>query len=875
MKLFAKRRARAESEMDAEMRAHIEMRAEHLIAAGVAPEEALRRARMEFGPIGHAKEACRDARGANLIPSLAQDLRFGLRMLRKSPGFAALAVVTLALGIGATTAVFSLVNSVLLRALPYRNPERLVYLFAPAGHLEGIPLYAWTPMNADFYDWQRESTSFAHLAMFDNNSSNLSVNGNAVRVNSARVTGDFFATLGIGPQIGRTIGPDDDRHGFEHVVVISHALWQAVFASDPHVLGQELLLNAEPHRVIGVMPPGFAFPRGSESFDAQDPTSTTDLWVPYALTPEERASYDEGSGNPIGLLKPGVSVAHAEAEISAILARDDKLRPEFFRGAKAVIRPIVIAIAGDSRPALLIFLAAVFFVLLIACSNIASLVLARMHARAREFSLRTALGASRGRLVRQLSIESLCLAGAGGALGLLAAALTIRLLVHFPPTNIPRLEETMIDFRVMLFALGASLAAVFLCGIFPAWSVSRRDVNEVLRGSSSRSVKGALGSLHRVLMVGQVALTFVLLVASGLLIRSFLNVQRIKKGYSLVSTVSTTMRLDDRYNKPERQIAFIKDLLARLKAVPGVDAAAAASHLPLAGGQSLSIIEVEGFPVDQKLAFESRAVTPDYFRAYNISILEGRGFTDDDVASRQPVIVVSRSFAQKYWPGQSALGKRVTTGNRTVVGVVGDVRQLSLEIDPPMQFYVPMWQTEENSIVNLMARSNLPPVRLASELRGFVHNLDPAVALADLLTGEQLVAGATAERRFETYLLTAFGGLALFLSLVGLYALMTYSVEQRTAEIGIRMALGAQPGSVMGLVLRQGSRLALAGILLGVISAWLATRALASLLFEVKPADPATFSAAAGLFCAVALAACYIPAGRATRVDPVVSLRAE
>ncbi len=866
---------RVESEMDAELRAHMEAHAEHLMAAtGVPPEEALQRARREFGPRAHTTDAARDARGANLLPSLAQDLRFGLRMLGKSPGFAALAIVTLALGIGSTTAVFSLVNSVLLRELPYRHPERLVYMFAPAGHLDGVPLEAWGPMNADFYDWQSQSTCFSHLAMFTNDKSNLSVNGNAVRVNSSRVTSEFFDTLGIAPHLGRAIGPDDDRQGFEHVAVISHALWEATWASDPHALGKELLLNAQPYRIIGVMPPGFAFPRGYESLEGEESAQPNDIWVPYALTPEDRAKYDDGSGNPIGLLKPGVPVARAQSEISALLARTDKLRPEFFRGATAVIRPFKAEIAGDSRDALLVFLAAVFLVLLIACSNIASLVLARMHARGQEFSLRTALGASRARLVRQLSIESFCLAVGGGVLGLLTAAVTIRLLIHFHPTNIPRLEETTIDARVFVFALGVSLAAVVLCGIFPAWSVSRRDVNEVLKSSGSRSVKGALGGLHRALMVGQVALTFVLLAGSGLLIRSFLNVQRIDKGYSLASTVTTSMHLDERYNRPERQVAFIRDLLSRMHALAGVDAAAAASHLPLAGGQTLSTIEVEGFPQDPKLTFEERAVTPDYFHAYEIPILEGRGFTDDDAAGRQPVIVVSRSFAQKYWPGQSALGKRIhDRGDRIVVGVVRDVRQLSLEVAPPMQFYSPLWQSPENSIVNVVARSSLPPQRLASEMHELVRTLDPAVAVDDLRTGEQLVAGATAERRFETFLLTAFGGMALFLSLVGLYALLTYSVEQRTAEIGIRMALGAQPRSVMQLILRQGAKLALAGIALGFLGAWFAARSMASLLFEVKPTDLPTFLEIAGLFCVVALAACYMPARRATRVDPLVSLR--
>jgi len=864
--------ARTESEMDTELRAHMDAHAEHLIATGVPPDEAHRRAQLEFGPVGPTMEACRDARGANLLPSLAQDLTFGLRMLRKSPGFATLAVITLALGIGATTAVFSLVNGVLLRTLPYGNPDRLVYLYEPIPRLPGIPLEGWAPVNADFYDWQSQSHSFSSLALFTTDSTNLSVGGAAIQISSSRVTGDFFRTLGVAAALGRTLNPDDDRPGFGRVAVISHALWQSQFASDPHVLEKGLLLNAESYRIVGVMPAGFSFPHGAESIETA--RAVTDVWVPLALSPEHRAERDNGEGNAIGLLKPGVPLARAQADIAAITARFDKLHPSFFQGATSVVLPFDVEIAGGSRRALLIFMAAVFLVLLIACSNIASLVLARMHGRTREFSLRTALGASRLRLVRQLSVESICLAGAGGILGVLSAAVTIRLLIHFHPTNIPRLEEASIDTRVLLFAVGASLASVLLCGMFPAWSASRCDINDVLK-SGSRSVKGALGGLHRGLMIGQVALTFVLLAGSGLLIRSFLNLQAVDKGFRPASTVSLSIRLDGRYSRPERQIAFFRDIVDRTAALPGVDTVAATSRLPLGGGQSLSSLEIPGYPYDDKTLFEQRDVSPNYFSALDIPLLEGRAFTDADLAGRQPVIIISRSFARKYFPGQSALGKRIhTTGQRIVVGVVGDVRQYSLESVPPMQFYLPIWERGSESI-SVVARTNLAPARLAADMRTLVRTLDPAVAIADVRTGSDLVSGATAERRFETFLLTTFGGIALFLSLVGLYALMTYSVEQRTAEIGIRMALGAQPRSVMSLVLRQGSTLALAGIALGFAGAWFAARSIASLLFEVKPNDAPTFAAVALVFCAVALAACYVPARRATKVDPLVSLRTE
>ncbi|HEX3745022.1 MAG TPA: ABC transporter permease [Bryobacteraceae bacterium] len=865
----------AESEMDAELRAHIDAHAERLTASGVDPAEARRRAMLDFGPVAYAKEACRDARGANFLPALLQDLAFGLRMLRKSPGFAALAVVTLAIGIGATTAVFSLVDGVLLRALPYRDPGRLVYLFQPIPHITGVPLEGWGPMNADFYDWQSQNHSFASLALFTSDSDNLSVDGGAVRVNSSRVTGDFFRTLGVEPALGRALGPDDDRSGVERVVVISHALWQSQFGADPHVLGRQVLLDAKPCRIVGVMPPSFAFPHGAESLEtAQASQKTTAMWVPYALTPQQKTARDDGSGNAIGRLKPGVTVARAQSEIAAITAGFDKLHPPIFQGAQVAIRSFDIEIAGGSRRVLMIFLAAVFLLLLIASSNIASLVLARMHGRSREFSLRTALGASRARLIRQLSTESLCLAGAGGVLGIVSAWLTVRLLVHIHPANIPRLEETTINARVLLFALGVSLSTVLFCGLFPAWSASRCEINDVLK-RASRAVRGSTAGLHRGLAIGQVALTFVLLAGAGLLIRSFLNLQAIDKGFHPASTVSLDIRLDGRYNSPERQVAFYRQLIDRTAKLPGVEAVAASTNLPLGGGESISTIEVEGFPYSDSTFFEQRNVSPGYFAAEGIPIVEGRAFTDADTANAQPVAIVSRSFARKYYPGQSALGRRIhTSGHRVIVGVVGDVRQYSLETTPPMQFYLPFYQLGEGS-AHMVARTHLPPAQLASGMRTLVRNLDPAIAVAGVRTGADLVAAATAERRFETFLLTTFAGIALFLSLVGLYALMTYSVEQRTAEIGVRMALGAQPAGVMRLILRQGSTLALAGIALGFAAAWFATQALATLLFEVRPADVPTFLLVALLFTVVSLAACYFPARRATKVDPMISLRAE
>ena len=804
------------------------------------------------------------------------DFSRGMRMLRKSPGFAALAAITLALGIGAATAVFSLVNAALLRALPYRNPDRLVFLFQPVPNVPGVPIEAFSPFNADFYDIQRQSRSFASLALFTNDRMNLAVNGTAVRVYGSRVTGDFFQVLGVGPELGRAITADDDQPGKGQVAVISHALWQSRFGSDRAVLGKELLLNARQYRVIGVMPAGFAFPHGTESLETIG--KATDVWMPWAMTPQQRASREDDEGNAIGRLRPGVSLAQAQAEMSAIVARLNPLHMELFQHAESVVRPIAASVTGSSRRALWIFMSAVLLVLLIACTNVASLILARANGRAAEIGVRTALGASRSRLVRQMLAESLSIAGAGGSLGVLVAFVVMRLLIGLHPANIPRLEETSLDWRVLLFALCASVATTLVFGLFPALSASRCNLSGMLK-SSGRTVKGATSRLHRGLTIAEVALTLVLLVGSSLLIRSYLRLQSVDKGFVSSSTLTMSIQLDDRYGTPDRQNGFFRTLIDRTNAVRGVDAAAAISQLPLGGGESLMQLVVEGHPFEERTLFEARSITPGYFAAMGIPLLAGRIFAADDVSGRPPVAIVSRGFARRYFSVPDAVGKRFTYGdaNRppvTIVGVVGDARYRSLEDTPPMQFYIPLWQGGL-SAVSVVVRTSLPADRVAADVGGIVRDLDPAVAVADLRPMSQVISGAAAERRFETILLTAFGGAALFLSLVGLYGLMAYSVAQRTAEIGIRMALGAQRRSVLAMVLKQGAALALTGSALGLACAWALTRYISSLLFEIKPADALSFLGAAVLFCAVAVAACYAPARRATRVDPMVSLRYE
>jgi predicted permease len=862
-----------EDEMDEELRFHLEAYAEDLVRKGTERGEAERLARLEFGSMLQTKEMCRDARSVDLLHSLLADIRFGLRLLRRTPGSAGLAVLTLALGIGATTAVFSLVNAVLLRDLPYRDPQKLVFLYEPLPGITGVPMEAWGPVTGDFFTWQKESRSFSGMALFTTGGLNASLGDAAFRANASRVTADFFQVLGVSPALGRTVDDGDTKPGHEGVVVISHSLWQAQFGGAHDVLGKQLLLSARPFRIIGVMPAGFAFPHGTENLETAG--KSTDLWLPWAMTPQQKASRDDDPGNAIGRLRPGASLKQAQAEIATITSRFEPPFQMMHQKANGVVRAFDEEITGGSRRPLLIFMAAVLLVLLIACSNVAGLGLARASSRAQEISVRSALGASRLRLVRQLLAESLCVALAGGALGIVGAFWIVRLLAGLHSVNIPRMDETSIDWRVLLFTLSVSLATALLAGVFPAWSGSRNNLNEAIRGAGARGVKGGGGRLHSALIVAEMSLTIVLLTASGLLIHSFLKLRSVDKGFASLSTVTMGIQLDSRYNRPEQRSEFFHSLLERVQALPGVQDAAAVDHVPLGGGESMSQIQVEGHEFDQKTSFESRLVTPRYFAAMGIPLTEGRDFDDGDAAGRAQVIIVSRSFERRYFPGGSALGRRVRTGVwRTIVGVAADVRMRELDVTPPMQIYLPMWQNPTGAVA-MVVRGAQPAEQTASAVRSLLRSTDAALALAGVRSMEDLVSDASAQRRFQALLFTAFGAISLFLSLLGLYALMAYSVQRRTAEIGIRMALGAQRSSVMGLVLRQAASVWTGGIILGFVSAWGVTRWMRSLLFEVQPTDPWTFAGVAAVFCAVAVIASYVPARRATRVDPVICLRYE
>ncbi|HEV2299048.1 MAG TPA: ABC transporter permease [Candidatus Acidoferrales bacterium] len=817
--------------------------------------------------------------------TLLQDLRYGLRMLAKSPGFTAVAVLTIALGIGANTAIFSLLNAVLIRSLPYSNPGRLVYVWTPARNFPQVPIEAFGPSNGDFFDIQREAHSFSAITLFNQNSYNLAAEGATQRVEGATILPNFFSTLGVSPQFGRGIETEDAEPGHERVVDISHALWQTAFGGSLKVLGKSLTLDGQNYRVIGVMPTSFSYPNANE-LPYSDP-GKSDVWLPLVMTPQDKADRDNSSGNAIGRLQPGATVAEAQAEMdTTIVPRLYALhQSHVFSGMYGVVRPFVSTVIGGVRMFVWLLFGAVCLVLLIACSNAANLLLARAASRTHEMGVRAALGAWRGRLIRQILTEAVMLSAAGGALGILIAYAAIRLLLLLNPGNIPRLNETSLDLRVLFFTVAVSLATGIVFGILPALSVSRTNLTETLKQGGNKGVAGASRRWRQGLIVVEVALAVVLLTASGLVVRSYVNLENVPTGFS-DATLTMHISLDQTYNKPEQRRAFFHDVLEKMGELHGVKSVGAVDDLPLSHSESVSLFTLEGYGNQKGQSVNSRSATEHYFRAMGTPLIAGRYFTHDDEAPKaQRVVIVNAAFAKAYFPDQSAIGKHFcmcipVKGNgkgidwSTIAGVVADVRHSNLEDAPPPQVYRLFWQTDRDSAF-IAIRSSEPPSEMIPAIRGAVRAIDPNLAVANIETMDQRIWKASALRRFQTSLFAVFGGIALFLAAIGLYGLMAYSVKQRTSEIGIRLALGAQPAHVLGLVIRQGMTLTVAGIIVGVFGALALTRLLSSLLYGVAPTDPVTLVAVSVVLVAASLLACCIPARRAMRVDPMVALRYE
>ncbi len=808
---------------------------------------------------------------------LLSDLRYGARVLAASPGFSIVALLVIALGIGAATAIFSLVNAVLLRSLPYGHASELVYLWSPNPRFQGVPAELG-PNIPDFYDWQRLSHSFESMTMLRQYAMNLVHGGKPSRVNAARVAGTFFVTLEAKPQFGRAIDTADDRPGYERVAVISHAMWLSLFGGARSAIGKEIQLNRENYTVIGIMPPEFGYPFRGDIPYGQNEFKQTDIWLPAALTAREKTVRDM-SGDidaAIGRLRPGVSPSAAESELKAIEAPLSRLYAKQWQGWTAMVKPVVQTIVGPVEKMLWLLLGAVGLVLLIAISNVANLLLAKVTVRAHEMGIRAALGAGRARLVRQLLTESLLLSCLGGALGIALAYLGVHLMVQLNPGNVPRFESASVDGRVLFVAVALSVVTGLLCGLAPTLAASRASVGQLMKEGGGRGLAGTSNRRRHLLIVVEVSLSVVLLAGATLLIRSYLDLAAVNPGFSS-SSLTFEVNLDDRYNTPQLQAALYKRFLQKLKEIPGVTVAGASGATPLDNFESVSLVDVKGTG-KVKEAVEDRSITPDYRKALGTSLVLGRDFTLQDVNSKTRVVMVNQSFVKAYFHGRAPLGQQVRIGMgdfagvpwSTVVGVLGDIRQVKLEEAARPQIFGP---ADNGS--NFAIRSTVPRREIVARAREALRSLDPTLSLQGIHTMSERISESNSRRRFETTLLSSFAAFAVLLALVGLYGLMTYAVKQRTSEIGVRLAVGASRWQVLSMILTQGLSLTMAGLVIGLISALALTRFMSSWLFGVKPTDPLTFLIVPLFILLVATGASLIPAWNATRIDPVQALRQE
>ena len=804
--------------------------------------------------------------------TLAQDLRYAVRMLVKRPGFTAVAVLTLALGIGANTAIFSVVNAVLLRPLPFAEPDRLVYAEG-ADLRDGSKGGAISP--PDFLDYREQNHVFERFAAFMPQSSTVTGDGSASeRINSARVSHGFFETLGIAPlDGGRTFLAEEEQEGRNAVAVLSYGLWQRRYGADPKIVGKTIALNGQTVTIVGVMPAGFEYPREAQ------------LWAPIAFKSPQTSMRRSHFLRAVGRLKPGVTVEQAQADINQIARQLEQQYPESNTNFSMGLTLLPEWTVGEMRSTLLVLLVAVGFVLLIACANVANLSLARGASRSREVAIRSALGASRGRVVRQLLTESVVMALLGGALGLLLAMWGVDLLVSLSPENLPRVKEVTTDWNVLGFTLLVSILTGILFGLFPALATSKTNLTETLKEGGRGASGAGRQRLRSLLVVAEVALSLVLLVGAGLLIKSFLRLSNVDVGFVPTNVLSMQLSMTQKsYPEPRQRAVFYEQLISRIESLPGVQAAGAVSELPLSGQENDTFFNIEGKPAAAFGSTENdaniRGISPAYFQALGVPLLRGRFFDKRDGLDAPKVAIVNENFVKRYLPGEDPLGKQLIIDfgdpyKAEIVGVVAGIRHSSLaQAEPFPEMYVSVLQAPSYG-TNLVVRAAGDPVQLTAAIRGEVQSLDKDLPVYNVKTMEQHLSASAAQPRFRTLLLGLFACVALLLASIGIYGVISYSVTQRTHEIGLRVALGAQSADVLKLVVWQGMRLALVGIVVGVIGAFVVTRVMSSFLFGVSATDPLTFAGVSLLLAVVSFLACYIPARRATKVDPMVALRYE
>jgi predicted permease len=813
------------------------------------------------------------------MSTLIGDLRFALRLLTRSPGFSVVAVATLALGIGANTAIFSVVDHVLLRPLPYRDSDRLY-----AVH-EAVPKFAHVaplvPVNAmHFREWRRNVRSFDRMALIGGVALNLTGAGDPERLAGARVSPALFAMLGVRPQLGRLFVEAEDRPGGDAVVVIDHELWKLRFGADPRVLGRKVVLDGRPYEVIGVLPPDFRFPKLASLYAMTIAEARPQIWKPFALKDDELEAMGDFNYACIVSLKPGVSLAQAAAELGAAQKTiSDTVREHIDLLASLV--PLQDQITGRSRTGLHLLLGAVGVVLLIGCVNIANLLLAQTTGRRREIAIRSAIGASRARLVRQMLVESLALSAIGGAGGVFVSYTAVEAIRLWAPIDLPRLDEVAVDARVLLFGIALSIATGLLCGLLPALRFARADPHDAMKaGARGTTASPRHARVRTLLVAGEIALSTVCLSAAGLLLHSYLKLLAVDAGFDAQQVVTVEINLPpSRYPDLPRRSALLRSALDAVRMVPGVTSVGVSNQLPLGGEGGNNLVAPEGFTgafTDRPLA-DIRQVNPEYFRTLGVPLRSGRVFAEADRA--YPVALVSVLASERLWPGQDPVGKRMQMGGDDtpllqVIGVVGDVRGISLDKAPTMTVYVPYWQRFQSQAL-LAVRTPLDPGVVASDLRLALRRIDPELPIPAFRTMEDIVSVSAAERRFQTELVMLFGLVAALLASLGIYGVVSYSVAQRTGELGIRMALGAVPAGLRWLMLRQCLVPVAAGLACGLAASAMTGRLLSSLLFGVRAVDPVTIAAVALSSSAIAAVAGYIPARRATRVDPVVALRQE
>jgi putative ABC transport system permease protein len=864
---------RRENDLEQEIQTHLKMAMRDRMERGETAEQAKNAVLREFGNVGLIKEVTRDMWGWRSFEQLAQDLRFGVRMLTKHPGFTLVAVITLALGIGANTAIFSVVNTVLLRPLPYKDPNRLVMVWEDAAQ-QGFPRNSTTPAN--FIDWRDQNQVFEGMAALGRQSFNLTGVGEPEKIEGRRVSANLFDLLGVEPQLGRAFLREEDQPGANRVVIMSHGLWQRRFGSDINIIGKPLTLNGESFTVVGVMRPDFQFP-----------SREAEMWVPLAFSPGEAANRGRHFLEVIARTKPGITLQQAQAEMDTIAARLQQQYPDMVTSNGSVVISLHEQVVGDIKTALLVLLSAVGLVLLIACANVANLLLARAAVRQKEIAIRVALGAGRLRLIRQFLTESILLAGLGGGVGLLMSLWGINLLKAFIPENISQVEAVTVDAKVLGFTLVVSLLTGLIFGLAPMTQASKLDLNETLKEGGRDSAAGRLGNRIRgLLVIAEVAVSLILLVGAGLLINSFMRLSHIDPGFRANNLLTMRVVLPElKYADHRRRSAFYTDLVSRVEALPGVRSAAVTNWIPLVLQGDTVGISIEGRPDPgpaERPDVVTRVVSPHYFTTMGIELLQGREFGEQNRGGSHVVVVISETMARRLWPGEDPIGKRITPGTPDnpddwceIIGVVKDVRQFQLDADPKPQMYFTYEQAGFFAPNHLVVRTDVEPQSLAATVRGTVWGIDKDQPVSNISTMEDILSESVARQRFSTLLLGIFAAVALVLAAVGIYGVMSYSVAQRTREIGIRMALGAQSSDVLELVIGHGMRLALVGVTVGLIGAFVLTRLMQSLLFGVSATDPVTFAVIALLLTGVALLACYLPARRAVKVDQMIALRYE